>query len=225
MVQSVQELTENPMMQQRDSQAGQQEFETAMLQGTISRIGKLLQLGFGQAGAEIIKTSLSSSLNANVGGRHMNAIYGFCDIRNFTDATECLQKQVMNYVNEIADVVHGIVVRYAGAPNKNVGDAFLLVWSLPDDVSLDDFPLTEPPQGSQARVQGLADYALISLIKIIIAINEKNKDAVIILHSSYNMFIFLSFYVCVCVCVCEKHLLSNESQSLKKMLCVIFPNS
>ena len=61
------------------------EFETAMLMGTITRIGKLLQLGFGHAGSEIIKASLSSSLTANVGGKTVNAIFGFCDIRNFTD--------------------------------------------------------------------------------------------------------------------------------------------
>lgn len=29
-------------------------------------------------------------------------IYGFCDIRNFTDATEILEADVMVFVNEIA---------------------------------------------------------------------------------------------------------------------------
>lgn len=29
-------------------------------------------------------------------------IYGFCDIRNFTDATEVLEAGVMVFVNEIA---------------------------------------------------------------------------------------------------------------------------
>lgn len=183
MVDSVRVLTENPMMQsamdpnQQNKEEAQ--FETSMLHGTINRIGRLLQLGFGQAGAEIIKSSLSSNLAANVGGRHVNAIFGFCDIRNFTDATECLQQQVMNYVNEIASVVHGIVVEHSGAPNKNVGDAFLLVWSLPDDARLSDFPLSEdqlPPRGVQKKVQYLGDLSLMSLIKIIIAINDKNKN-------------------------------------------------
>jgi hypothetical protein len=30
------------------------------------------------------------------------AIFGFCDIRNFTDATEVLQEDVMQFVNTIA---------------------------------------------------------------------------------------------------------------------------
>jgi len=60
------------------------------------------------------------------------AVFGFCDIRNFTDTTEVLLEEVMVFVNEIADVVHGIVNKYSGAANKNIGDAFLLVWKIKD---------------------------------------------------------------------------------------------
>ena len=72
-------------------------------------------------------------------------IFGFCDIRNFTDATEVLQEDVMIFVNQIGEIVHNVVDSYSGAPNKNIGDAsichayggsanknigdaFLLVW-------------------------------------------------------------------------------------------------
>ena len=34
----------------------------------------------------------------------------------------------MVFVNEIGEIVHGIVDNYSGAANKNIGDAFLLVW-------------------------------------------------------------------------------------------------
>ena len=34
----------------------------------------------------------------------------------------------MLFVNEIAEIVHGTVDSYLGNPNKNIGDAFLLVW-------------------------------------------------------------------------------------------------
>jgi len=33
-------------------------------------------------------------------------IFGFCDIRNFTDATEVLEEGVMLFVNEIGEIVH-----------------------------------------------------------------------------------------------------------------------
>ena len=46
----------------------------------------------------------------------------------------------MIFVNTIASVVHGNTDKYGGAANKNIGDAFLLVWKLiirKDDASID----------------------------------------------------------------------------------------
>lgn len=40
----------------------------------------------------------------------------------------------MVFVNEIAEIVHGIVDKFSGAANKNIGDAFLLVWKFPDNL-------------------------------------------------------------------------------------------
>ena len=34
----------------------------------------------------------------------------------------------MSYVNKIAEITHSVVDRYGGSANKNIGDAFLLVW-------------------------------------------------------------------------------------------------
>ena len=59
------------------------------------------------------------------------AIFGFCDIRQFTDTTEALQERVMLFVNDIAKIVHGLTIEYLGIPNKNIGDAFLILWKLP----------------------------------------------------------------------------------------------
>ena len=58
-------------------------------------------------------------------------MFGFCDIRSFTDATEVLQEDIMEFVNSIADVVHTEVAIHQGSANKNIGDAFLLVWKFP----------------------------------------------------------------------------------------------
>ena len=73
-------------------------YETALLETTLERVGQLLQIGFGAAGAEIIGNNMNSAsgkLNAMVPGKKICAIYGFCDIRQFTDTTECLQEEVM----------------------------------------------------------------------------------------------------------------------------------
>lgn len=70
----------------------------------------------------------SGDVDPMVPGKKVVGIYGFCDIRQFTDTTEVLQEDVMIFVNEIAEVVHSLVDFYSGAANKNIGDAFLMVW-------------------------------------------------------------------------------------------------
>jgi hypothetical protein len=66
--------------------------ETVLLEQTITKIGALLALGFGEAGSKIIAQNMASSgdVNPMMAGHKIIGIYGFCDIRNFTDATECL---------------------------------------------------------------------------------------------------------------------------------------
>lgn len=39
----------------------------------------------------------------------------------------------MLFVNEIGEIVHGIVDSFSGAANKNIGDAFLLVWKFHEE--------------------------------------------------------------------------------------------
>lgn len=103
-----------------------------MLENTILKIGGLLQVGFGEAGAVIIGKNMSSEdgeLNILVPGRKINAVFGFAIIRDFTEITECLLEEVMVFVNKISRIVHICVHSWGGAANKNMGDAFLLVWT------------------------------------------------------------------------------------------------
>merc|ERR1719215_1390700 len=108
--------------------------ETAFLMTTILRIGSLMRVGFGTAGVQIIRDALGKDakreLNLQRPGSTVRCIFFFCDIRQFTDATEALQEEVFVFTNRIAHVIHKICVAYGGSPNKNVGDAFLLSWHL-----------------------------------------------------------------------------------------------
>ncbi|KAJ1610796.1 membrane associated adenylyl cyclase [Cryptosporidium canis] len=104
-------------------------FSNQMLEETFSKLGTLLAVGLGSAGANIIMHNLKDDrVVVKLPGRKIMGIYGFCDIRNFTDATEILGEDVMVFVNQIAEITHGVVCNYGGAANKNVGDAFLFVW-------------------------------------------------------------------------------------------------
>ena len=84
------------------------QMETRILENSINKICSLLAVGFGDAGAEVIANNIRSGgdLNPMIPGNKVVAIFGFCDIRNFTDTTEVLQEDIMEFVNTIADIVH-----------------------------------------------------------------------------------------------------------------------
>lgn len=73
--------------------------ETGMLERTLEKLTGLLQVGFGEAGSRMIQKCMNlnadGDLDPLVDGTKMLAIFGFCDIRRFTDATECLREDVM----------------------------------------------------------------------------------------------------------------------------------
>jgi class 3 adenylate cyclase len=152
--------------------------ETHFLMSTIQRIGKLLRVGFGSAGAEIIRDNLErvrgrneDVLFLNKQGGTVSCIFLFCDIRQFTDATESLQEEVFVFTNRIANVVHSICNSYGGSANKNIGDAFLVSWRLdeaPIKEDVDDDPFREH---SNYKSNGNhADKALLSVVKICMAL-------------------------------------------------------
>ena len=67
--------------------------ETRILETSLLKICSLLAVGFGDAGAEVIADNIKSGgdLNPMIPGHKIIGIFGFCDIRQFTDATEVLQ--------------------------------------------------------------------------------------------------------------------------------------
>lgn len=143
MVQLVREISANPLGKKfsfstNEVKGTDDGMETTLLLRTISKIAGLMRIGFGEAGAEIICRNLNMANDENCGasinllgnGTKILSIFGFCDVRNFTDTTECLQEEVMLFVNRIAHILHSIVVQCDGAANKNIGDAFLLTWKL-----------------------------------------------------------------------------------------------
>ena len=72
-------------------------------------------------------------------------------------------------------MVHKIVDQFSGAANKNIGDAFLLVWKFPEqDVECREDTGELVPKRSM-RVSQLADMSVISFLKIIAAIRRSQK--------------------------------------------------
>eukprot|EP00290_Baffinella_frigidus_P031727 CAMPEP_0180265342 /NCGR_PEP_ID=MMETSP0988-20121125/393_1 /TAXON_ID=697907 /ORGANISM="non described non described, Strain CCMP2293" /LENGTH=831 /DNA_ID=CAMNT_0022235805 /DNA_START=33 /DNA_END=2528 /DNA_ORIENTATION=+ len=134
MARLVQNLSHNPLEKLEQAEGG--ELETDFVERALQKFGQMLQIAFGEAGSEIIGKSLGADgdLNPMMAGRKMTAVFGFSIVRNFADCTECLQEDVMVFVNTIAAIVHRAVKDTGGAPNKNIGEAFLMAWRI-----------TEPP--------------------------------------------------------------------------------
>ncbi len=154
--------------------------ETEILEKTISKIGALLALSLGDAGAEIISQNMKENsagdyVNPMIPGKKVCAIYGFCDIRNFTGLTEILQEKVMVFVNDIADIVHQYAFEYGGSANKNIGDAFLLVWKFDSKFTYISKKNKELKVYNCEQVNQICDMALISILKIFAGI-QKSKE-------------------------------------------------
>ncbi|KAH9120857.1 hypothetical protein LEN26_010939 [Aphanomyces euteiches] len=134
MVSLTQQLAMNPCKNIQVINSNEPMDELTLLQKTLAKVARLLQIGYGSAGAAIIsKTMMGEEFNPIVPGKRIHGVFGFCDIRRFTDITECLQDRVMTFTNSIGGIVHNAAYMFNGHANKNVGDAFLLVWTIPDD--------------------------------------------------------------------------------------------
>ena len=111
-------------------------------------------------------------VNPLVGGKKKCAIFGFCDIRNFTEITEVLQEDIMMFVNKIGEIVHSSVFRYGGSANKNIGEAFLLVWQLPDHSYKINNRTNEIKWKDLDYISLMSDFSVYSFVKAIVKIHK-----------------------------------------------------
>jgi class 3 adenylate cyclase len=173
------------------------EYEIKVIQLAIIKISALLAIGFGEAGGAILRENISSQegLNPMIPGKKKCAIFGFCDIRGFPDINVALQEKTMVFVNEIADIVHSSVDKFSGSANKNIGDAFLIVWKFPhlekdpdkDEVDID--PMERLKKADERLNSIIADQAVLGYLNIIKKVNKSQK----ILSYRYNSEIRAKF--------------------------------
>ena len=159
----------------------------------ISKICSIVSFGFGEAGTRIISQVLKEGINIDINplipGKKVMGIYGFCDIRNFTDTTEILKEKVMIFVNQVAEIVHQITSDFCGSANKNIGDAFLLVWKLEDRFVKEEVNkqgIKELKLKNVNRINQICDMVLICFIRILIEINKSYKLAEYRHHKGLN---------------------------------------
>jgi len=77
-------------------------------------------------------------VNVMIEGVKVECVLGVVRIHDFTIATEVLQADVMAFVNQCAEIVHGVVDEFHGHANKNSGDCFLVVWKFNQEAADDN---------------------------------------------------------------------------------------
>ena len=145
MMKMVEAVAKDPLSNFRfDHDAGFGSYETNLLEKTFVKIAGLLRVGFGEAGAGIIKSNLSfgqgstnsAIINPLLPGVRVFCIVGFCDIHQFEYCTQQLERDVFTFVNTIAHIVHESVHYWEGSCNKNLGNAFVIIWRIGDEQTL-----------------------------------------------------------------------------------------
>ena len=108
---------------EQEMEAHEEGYETVLLEQSLSKIGGLLQVGFGVAGTEIIGKNMKAAgaLNVMLPGKKITTVIGFGAIEEFTDSCTCLEEKICMYINTIAKIVHSDTHAYYGAANKNTG--------------------------------------------------------------------------------------------------------
>ena len=92
----------------------------------------------------------------------------------------------MLFVNEIGEIVHGTVDKYSGAANKNIGDAFLLVWKILKEDHIYNKEKDEYTVKNCSRVNQLADMAVISFVLLISGLKRSRKMIKYNTHKGLN---------------------------------------
>jgi len=143
MVDKVTKLAANPAY--KLEAVKQVKFETDALYVSLAKIAGLLQVGFGEAGNNLIAENLKKgdSVDPMVPGKKLLGAYGFCIIDDYEEVLECLGEEILPFTNTAAVIVHEAVTGNGGQPNRNLGDAFLCVWK----------PKLETQEPSSAELQ------------------------------------------------------------------------
>merc|ERR1719316_602617 len=118
-----------------------------------------------------------------VPGERVDAVIGVARIRDFSTATEVLKSRVMTFVNQIAEIVHGVVSEFHGAANKNNGDTFLLIWRISGL--------------EEVQVSRMADFSTIAFAKILGAVHRSPLLATYRGHPAMQQRLGSDYRVCL----------------------------
>merc|ERR1719409_1884210 len=109
MVDSVTKLAANPAYQM--DPVTKVVYETDALRVSLNKIAQLLQVGFGEAGNNLVAENLKKgdTVDPMVPGKKLLGAYGFCIIDDYEEVLECLGEEILPFTNTAATIVHQAV--------------------------------------------------------------------------------------------------------------------
>jgi len=149
-------------------------YETDALKMSLGKIAAMLQVGFGEAGNNLVAENLKKgdTVDPMVPGKKLLGAYGFCIIDDYEEVLECLGEEILPFTNTAATIVHKAVTDNFGLPNRNLGDAFLCVWK-PTFGHGDE--LMQSPQELAAAEMKMCDGALTAFRQCVRAISMSSE--------------------------------------------------
>jgi len=131
-----------------------------------------------------MKGSDTAGVNAMVPGTRVDCVIGLARVSDFSVAVEVLQAKIMTFVNQVAEIVHGVTSEFHGAPNKNNGETFLIVWRIQEADSDDDFhrqimgeQVAVDEQSVPETTRRIAEMSVVAFAKIIGSLHRSKKLA------------------------------------------------
>ncbi len=86
--------------------------------------------------------------------------------------TDKMGDKIMDFINDVASVVHENVFSWGGQCNKNLGGSFLMTWRVPDMYTRGS---TSVDVSRIPYIAKIADRALIGFIKVIADLNRDKR--------------------------------------------------
>lgn len=154
------------------------QYETRKIENAIKKITDLLRIGFGVAGSDIVRENISSKSKASGGdidlmgnpGKRIYSVFGFCMIEEFDHMTEKMEDKIMDFINDVAKVVHENVNNWGGQCNKNLGGSFLMTWKVNEHFTKGSLNVDVSRIPYIAKT---ADRALLGFIKVVADLNRE----------------------------------------------------
>jgi len=139
----------------------------------------LLAMGLGENGSNILSSSLKNNLeqeiNTIIEGEKTVAVYCYCEIQDFYEIFKVLKENVLIFVNEIAEIVHCITDENFGFVDKNIGEAFSLIWRIDENFIRINPYNNELEAVKSNAITNIIQASVITIIKIIMEIYKTGK--------------------------------------------------